>query len=55
RDIGERPKLNGPTLQISGGSKLFSFTEGYAIRVKIKEVDFLKLQVFLELDSQRSV
>ncbi|MGK0153171.1 MAG: ribonuclease R [Neolewinella sp.] len=55
RDIGERPKINGPTLQISGGSKLFSFTEGYAIRVKIKEVDFLKLQVFLELDSQRSV
>lgn len=55
RSIGERPKLKGSTLQISGGSKLFSFTEGYSIRVKIKEVDFLKLQVFLELDSQRSV
>jgi len=55
REIGERPKLNGPTLQISSGRKLFSFTEGYAIRVKIKEVDFLKLQVFFELESQRSV
>lgn len=55
RSIGDRPKLKGSTLQISGGSKLFSFTEGYSIRVKIKEVDFLKLQVFLELDSQRSV
>jgi len=53
--IGERPKLKGPTLQISAGRKLFSFTEGYTIRVKIKEVDFLKLQVFFELDSQRSV
>ncbi|MCA8977004.1 MAG: RNB domain-containing ribonuclease, partial [Planctomycetes bacterium] len=55
REIGERPKLNGPTLQISAGNKLFSFTEGYSIRVVIKEVDFLKLQVFLQLDSQRSV
>ncbi len=55
RSIGERPKLKGPTLQISSGRKLFSFTEGYSIQVRIKEVDFLKLQVFLELDSQRSV
>ena len=55
RSIGERPKLKGATLQISQGRKLFSFTEGYTINVKIKEVDFLKLQVFLELDSQRSV
>ncbi|MGE3174609.1 MAG: RNB domain-containing ribonuclease [Planctomycetota bacterium] len=55
RTIGERPKLKGPTLQISAGRKLFSFTEGYSIQVKIKEVDFLKLQVFLELDAQRSV
>ncbi len=55
REIGERPKLNGPTLQISSGNRLFSFTEGYSIRVKIKEVDFLKLQVFLALESQRSV
>tara|TARA_R110002072_G_scaffold273219_1_gene433659 strand:+ start:47988 stop:49802 length:1815 start_codon:yes stop_codon:yes gene_type:complete len=55
RSIGDRPKLNGSTLQISSGRKLFSFTEGYAIQVMVKEVDFLKLQVFFELASQRSV
>jgi len=54
RAIGERPKLKGSTLQISAGRKLFSFTEGYMIAVSIKEVDFLKLQVFLELQAQRS-
>jgi len=28
---------------------VFSFTEGHPIAVKIKDVDFLKLQVLLEL------
>lgn len=54
RAIGERPKLKGATLQISAGRKLFSFTEGYSIAVSIKEVDFLKLQIFLGLEAQRS-
>ena len=54
RSIGENAKVKGPTLQLNAGRKLFSFTEGYAIRVLIREVDFLKLQVLLEVADQRS-
>ena len=54
RAIGEKPQLKGPTLQLSAGRRLLSFTEGYAIKVLIKAVDFLKLQVLLELADQRS-
>jgi ribonuclease R len=54
RSIGENAKVKGPTLQLNAGGKLFSFTEGYAIRVRIQEVDFVKLQVLLELASQHS-
>ncbi|MDP6929438.1 MAG: ribonuclease R [Planctomycetota bacterium] len=54
RAIGEHPKLKGPTLQLSAGKRLFSFTEGYSIRIRIKDVDFLKLQIMLELADQRS-
>ncbi len=54
RSIGERPKVKGPTLQLSAGGRLYSFTEGYAIQVQIREVDFVKLQVLLELVDQRS-
>lgn len=49
RTIGEKPELKGPTLQLRAGRKLFSFTEGYSIRVIIQSVDFLRLQVLLEL------
>jgi hypothetical protein len=49
RTIGERAELNGPTLTLRAGKRRFSFTEGYAIRVEIAEVDFLKLQVELRL------
>ena len=49
RTIGERPKLAGPTLQIQAGKRMLSFTEGTAIKILIKEVDFLKLQVLLAL------
>ena len=52
--IGENARVKGPTLQLEARRRLFSFTEGYAIRVQIKEIDFLKLQVFLELADQRS-
>jgi len=38
-----------PTLVLRAGKRRFSFTEGYAIRVEIAEVDFLKLQVELRL------
>ncbi len=49
RSIGERAEVKGPTLQLRAGNRLFSFTEGYSVRVSIKEVDFLKLIVFFEL------
>jgi len=49
RAIGEKPVVKGPTLQLRAGRRLFSFTEGTRIKIRIKEVDFLKLQVFLEL------
>ncbi|HHI79100.1 MAG TPA: RNB domain-containing ribonuclease [Planctomycetes bacterium] len=49
RSIGERPELKGPTLILRAGRRLFSFTEGYAIQVRIKGVDFLRLQVLFEL------
>ena len=54
RAIGENAKVKGPTLQLNAGRRLFSFTEGHAIRVRIKDVDFLKLQVLLDLADQRS-
>ncbi|MFT4539743.1 MAG: ribonuclease R [Planctomycetota bacterium] len=47
--IGERPILKGSTLTINAGRRSLSFSEGYPIAVKIKEVDFLRLQVQLEL------
>lgn len=49
RSIGERPVLKGPTLQLRAGRKLFSFTEGSKIKVRIQNVDFLRLQVLFEL------
>jgi ribonuclease R len=49
RAIGEKPELKGPTLILRAGRRLFSFTEGYSIRVKIQGVDFLRLQVLFEL------
>ncbi len=49
RALGERPKLAGPTLTVRAGRRSLSFTEGYAISVKVSDVDFLRLQVLLEL------
>ncbi len=49
RTMGERAKVKGPTLQLQSGKRMLSFTEGYGIRVKIAEVDFLRLQVGLHL------
>ena len=54
RSIGENPKLKGPTLQLNAGRRLFSFTEGFSIRVRIRDVDFLKLQILFDLADQRS-
>jgi len=49
RTIGDRAKVKGPTLQLQAGKRLFSFTEGTDIKIRIREVDFLRLQVLLEL------
>lgn len=49
RSLGERPKLSGPTLTVRAGRRSLSFTEGYGIQVKVRDVDFLRLQVLLEL------
>jgi len=49
RSIGERGELKGATLNVRVGRAMKSFTEGYPIHVKLKDVDFLRLQVLLEL------
>jgi ribonuclease R len=49
RTIGDRAVLKGPTLTLHRGKTPRSFTEGYAVRVKIADVDFIKLQVLLEV------
>lgn len=49
RVIGSRPRVEGSTLTISKGKRLLSFTEGYPIAVVVRSVDFILLQVLLEL------
>ncbi|MEZ6021357.1 MAG: S1 RNA-binding domain-containing protein [Planctomycetota bacterium] len=49
RTLGIRPKLKGPTLTVQAGKRSLSFTEGFPIAVRITDVDFLKLQVLMEL------
>jgi ribonuclease R len=49
RSLGEKVTVEGPTLQARRGRRTLSFTEGHPVRVKVKDVDFVKLQVLLEL------
>ena len=49
RAIGERGEVKGPTLTIKQGRFVKSFTEGHPIAVRLKDVDFLRLQLMLEL------
>ncbi|MCA8970895.1 MAG: VacB/RNase II family 3'-5' exoribonuclease [Planctomycetes bacterium] len=49
RAIGSRPRVEGSTLTISKGKRLLSFTEGYPVAVVVRSVDFILLQVLLEL------
>jgi ribonuclease R len=49
RSIGERVEIKGPTMTIKAGRKALSFTEGHPISVRVKDVDFVRLQVMLEL------
>lgn len=47
--LGQRPKVEGPTLRVQQEKRHLSFTEGYPISIRVKDVDFLRLQVLLEL------
>jgi ribonuclease R len=49
RELGDMPKVRGPTLTLRAGRRNLSFTEGYGIKVLVKDVDFIRLQVLLEL------
>lgn len=49
RAIGDRPILKGANLTVRVGKRTLSFTEGYPIAVVIKDVDFIRLQVLLDL------
>ena len=49
RAIGDRAEVKGPTLVIKAGRRVLSFSEGHPIRVKIQDVDFVRLSVLLEL------
>lgn len=49
RALGDRPKIEGSTLTVRSGKRSLSFSEGYSVGVRVRDVDFLKLQVLLEL------
>ena len=49
RSLGGRIQLKGSTMTVLIGRRSLSFTEGYAISVRIKDVDFIRLQIILEL------
>lgn len=49
RAIGDKVDVKGPTMTIKAGRKSLSFTEGHPIAVRVKDVDFVRLQVMLEL------
>ncbi len=49
RRLGERAEVKGATLQIRAGKRRLSFTEGHPISVRLSDVDFLRLQLLLEL------
>ena len=49
RAIGEKATVKGPTIVIRAGKKSLSFTEGHPIAVRLKDVDFIRLQLLFEL------
>ncbi|MBI5434542.1 MAG: RNB domain-containing ribonuclease [Planctomycetes bacterium] len=49
KTIGERSEVKGPTIVIRVGRNVKSFTEGHPIAVRLKDVDFLRLQLLFEL------
>ncbi len=49
RTLGERPVLKGPNLTVRAGRRSLSFSEGHPIAIVIQDVDFVRLQVILNL------
>jgi ribonuclease R len=49
RAIGDKVEIKGATMTIKAGRRALSFTEGHPISVRVKDVDFVRLQVMLEL------
>jgi len=49
RVLGERSEVKGDTLLVRSGRRSLSFTEGHPIGVQLRDVDFLRLQVLLDL------
>jgi ribonuclease R len=49
RALGDRPKIEGSTLTVRAGRRSLSFSEGHPVAVQVKDVDFLRLQVMLQL------
>lgn len=49
RKLGERAQVEGPTLTVRRGRQHLSFSEGQPIAVRLEDVDFLRLQILLEL------
>ena len=49
RAMGEGGRVDGATLQVRAGKRTLSFTEGYPVSVRLREIDFIKLQLMLEL------
>ena len=47
--LGDRVHVKGSTIQVQAGRRNLSFSEGQAVKVKLREVDFLRLQLLLEL------
>lgn len=49
RKIGGRAEITGPTAVVRTRKRAFSFTEGGDIRITISDVDFVRLQVLLDI------
>jgi ribonuclease R len=49
RVLGERVEVKGDTLQVRAGRRSLSFSEGHPVGVRLRDVDFMRLQVLLEL------
>jgi ribonuclease R len=49
RVLGDRVEVKGDTLLVRAGRRSLSFSEGHPVGVRLRDVDFMRLQVLLEL------